>query len=97
MLDDRQSREAIPYAAVFIIGAENSGVMTDSLGRFTFEKVKPGTRQFTAIQMGYRPGITAEYSITPYTPPIVIEMDEDPTEISASTVRPSPFLKKGDT
>ena len=26
---DRQSREAIPYAAVFIIGAENSGVMTD--------------------------------------------------------------------
>lgn len=90
---DRQSREAIPYAAVFIIGAENSGVMTDSSGRFTFEKVKPGTRQFTAIQMGYRPGITAEYSITPYTPPIVIEMDEDPTEISASTVRPSPFLK----
>jgi outer membrane receptor for ferrienterochelin and colicin len=67
--------------------------MADSTGRFIIEKVRPGIRQFTAVQLGYRTEITAEYSITPYTPPILIEMDEDPTEISASTVRPSPFLK----
>ena len=90
---DRQTREAVPYAAIFIVGVENSGVMADSTGRFIIEKVRPGIRQFTAVQLGYRTEITAEYSITPYTPPILIEMDEDPTEISASTVRPSPFLK----
>ena len=90
---DRQTREAVPYAAVFIVGFEDSGVMADSTGRFIIERVKPGIRQFTAIQMGYRTEVTAEYAITPYTPLILIEMDEDPTEISASTVRPSPFLK----
>ena len=51
---DRQTREAVPYAAIFIVGVEDSGVMADSTGRFTIEKVKPGIRQFTAIQMGYR-------------------------------------------
>ena len=90
---DRVTRAAIPYAAVFIIGDDNSGIMSDSLGRFHFEKVKPGIRQFSAVQLGYRTVVTAQYTISPYTPPIVIEMDEDPTELAASTVRPSPFLK----
>lgn len=43
---DRQTRAAVPYAAVLIVGDETSGVMTDSLGRFRFDKVKPGIRQF---------------------------------------------------
>ncbi len=90
---DRQTRETVPYAAIFVVGIDNSGVMADSTGRFVIEKVKPGIRQFSAVQLGYRTEITAEYSITPYTPPILIEMDVDPTEISASTVKPSPFLK----
>lgn len=29
---DRQTREAVPYAAVFIVGVEDSGVMADSTG-----------------------------------------------------------------
>ena len=33
---DRQTRAAVPYAAVLIVGDETSGVMTDSLGRFRF-------------------------------------------------------------
>ena len=90
---DRQTREAIPYAAVVIVGDNSSGVMTDSTGRFTFPKVRPGIRQFSAIQLGYRTEVTPEYAISPYTPPIIIELDNDPTELSASTVRPSPFLR----
>lgn len=90
---DRQTRAAIPYAAVFITGEDDSGIMTDSLGRFTFNKVKPGIRQFYVVQMGYRTEVTPQYTISPYTPPIIIEMDEDPTELAASTVRPSPFLR----
>lgn len=90
---DRQTRAAIPYAAVTIVGVEGSGVAADSLGRFHFEKVRPGICQFSGIQLGYRTEVTPQYMISPYTPPIIIEMDEDPTELSASSVSPSPFLR----
>jgi len=90
---DRITREGIPYAAVVIVGIDGSGVSADSTGAFTLYKVKPGILQFSAIQLGYRTVVTPEYKITPYTPFIEIEMDEDMTELSASTVRPSPFLR----
>lgn len=90
---DRQTRAAIPNAAVLIVGDGSTGVMTDSSGRFFFDKVKPGIRKFSALQLGYRTEVTPEYNISPYTPPIVIEMDEDPTELASSTVKPSPFLR----
>lgn len=90
---DRMTREGIPYAAVVIVGFEGFGVSADSTGAFVLQKVKPGISQFSAIQLGYRTVVTPEYKITPYTPFIEIEMDEDLTELSASTVRPSPFLR----
>lgn len=90
---DRITREGIPYAAVVIVGMEGSGVSADSTGNFTLYKVKPGILQFSAIQLGYRTVVTPEYKITPYTPLIEIEMEEDVTELAASTVRPSPFLR----
>ena len=90
---DRITREGISYAAVVIVGIDGSGVSADSTGAFTLYKVKPGILQFSAIQLGYRTVVTPEYKITPYTPFIEIEMDEDMTELSASTVRPSPFLR----
>lgn len=90
---DRITREGVPYAAVIIVGVEGSGMMSDSTGVFTLENVRPGIAQFSAIQLGYRTVVTPEYRITPYTPFIEIEMDQDPTEIAASTVRPSPFLR----
>lgn len=90
---DRLTREGIPYAAVIIVGVEGSGVLADSTGFFRLEKVKPGISQFSAIQLGYRTVVTPEYRITPYTPFIEIEMDQDPTEIAASSVSPSPFLR----
>ena len=90
---DRVTREGVAYAAVVIVGVEGSGVLADSTGRFTLEKVRPGINQFSAIQLGYRTVVTPEYKITPYTPFIEIEMEEDPTEIAASSVKPSPFLR----
>jgi len=90
---DRFTREGIPYAAVIIVGVEGSGILADSTGVFKLEKVPPGISRFSAIQLGYRTAVTPEYRITPYTPFIEIEMDEDPTELVASTVRPSPFLR----
>lgn len=90
---DRLTREGIPYAAVIIVGVDGSGVLADSTGVFTLQKVKPGISQFSAIQLGYRTTVTPEYRISPYTPYIEIEMDQDAKEIAASTVRPSPFLR----
>lgn len=90
---DHITREGIPYAAVLIVGVEGSGVSADSTGAFTLYKVKPGILQFSAIQLGYRTVVTPEYKITPYTPFIEIEMDMDMAELSASTVKPSPFLR----
>lgn len=90
---DRSTREGIQYAAVIIVGVEGSGVMTDSTGTFILQNVRPGINQFSAIQLGYRTVVTPEYKITPYTPFIEIEMDQDPTELAASSVMPSPFLR----
>lgn len=90
---DRLTREGIPYAAVIIVGVEGAGNVADSTGTFVLENVKPGINRFSAIQLGYRTVVTPEYRITPYTPFIEIEMDQDPTEIAASSVRPSPFLR----
>lgn len=90
---DRVTREGVPYAAVVVVGVEGSGVLADSTGVFTLPDVPPGISQFSAIQLGYRTVVTPEYRITPYTPFIEIEMDQDAAEIAASSVRPSPFLR----
>ena len=90
---DRHTRESIPYAAVVIVGVDGSGTLTDSTGVFTLENVRPGIVQLSAIQLGYRTVVTPEYRITPYTPFIEIEMDLDPDELAASSVKPSPFLR----
>ena len=90
---DRLTREGVPYAAVIIVGVEGSGVLADSTGVFSLPDVKPGISQFSAIQLGYRTVVTPDYKITPYTPFIEIEMEQDPTEIAASSVKPSPFLR----
>lgn len=90
---DRLTREGIPYAAVIIVGVESSGILADSTGLFSLPDVRPGISSFSAIQLGYRTAVTPEYKITPYTPFIEIEMDPDPTELSASVVKPSPFLR----
>lgn len=89
---DRVTREGIPYAAVIVVGVDGSGVAADSTGLFSLQ-VPPGISRFSALQMGYRTVVTPEYRITPYTPFIEIEMDPDPTELTASSVRPSPFLR----
>ena len=90
---DKLTREGVPYAAVIIVGVEGSGILTDSTGVFTLQDVKPGISQFSAIQLGYRTVVTPEYRITPYTPFIEIEMEQDPTELAAASVMPSPFLR----
>ena len=90
---DRLTRESIPYADVVIVGVEGSGTLTDSTGVFTLENIRPGIVQFSAIQLVYRTTVTPEYKITPYTPFLVIEMDQDPDELAASMVKPSPFLR----
>ena len=90
---DRLTREGVPYAAVIIVGLDGSGVLTDSTGFFTLNDVSPGIVQFSAIQLGYRTVVTPEYKITPYTPFVEIEMDQDPTELAAASVKPSPFLR----
>lgn len=73
---DRLSREPVAYAAVTITGQPGKGAMTDSLGRFEIQQVKPGIYSLTASFIGYRTVVTPEYQVSARTPFIEIEMEE---------------------
>lgn len=90
---DRLTRKGIPYAAVVIDGQEEKGAATDSLGRFSIDNVRPGIYRLQASYLGYRDVITPEYSVSASTPFVEIEMDEDPSQLEAITVSPSPFRR----
>ena len=90
---DRLSREPVAYAAVTITGQPGKGAMTDSLGRFEIQQVKPGIYSLTASFIGYRTVVTPEYQVSARTPFIEIEMEEEPEHLNEVVVRPSPFRR----
>lgn len=88
---DRTTRKGVAYASVVIVGQEQSGTASDSTGHFRIERVKPGIYRLSASYLGYKSVITPEYIISASTPPITIEIEEDPTQVETVTVTPSPF------
>ena len=60
---DRQSRQPVAYANVFVVGIPGKGASTDSLGTFKIEQVPPGiysleasdTRLFPPPNISFQP------------------------------------------
>ena len=88
---DRLSRRPVAYAAVVLVGQEQKGASTDSLGKFRIERVKPGIWRLAVSSVGYKSVTTPEYMVSAATPFIEVELEEDTEQLEAVTVRPSPF------
>lgn len=90
---DKQSRQPVAYANIFVSGLPGKGASTDSVGMFRIEQVPPGIYRFEASCIGYQPVVTAEYIVSASTPFVEIEMEEDANMLEAVVVTPSPFRK----
>ena len=64
---DRQSRQPVAYANVFVAGIPGKGVSTDSLGTFKIEQVPPGIYSLEASCIGYQTVSTPEYIVSAST------------------------------
>ena len=90
---DRQSRQPVAYANVFVAGIPGKGASTDSLGTFKIEQVPPGIYSLEASCIGYQTVSTPEYIVSASTPFIEIEMEEDANLLNTVVVVPSPFRR----
>lgn len=90
---DRQSRQPVAYANVFVTGIPGKGASTDSLGTFKIEQVPPGIYSLEASCIGYQTVSTPEYIVSASTPLIEIEMEEDANLLNTVVVMPSPFRR----
>lgn len=90
---DKQSRQPVAYANVFVTGIPGKGASTDSLGTFRIEQVPPGIYRFEASCIGYHTVSTPEYIVSASTPFIEIEMEEDANMLNTVVVTPSPFRR----
>ena len=90
---DRQSRQPVAYANVFVVGIPGKGASTDSLGTFKIEQVPPGIYSLEASCIGYQTVSTPEYIVSASTPFIEIEMEEDANLLNTVVVVPSPFRR----
>lgn len=90
---DRLTRRGVEYAAVVLVGQEQRGDATDSLGRFTIRGVAPGIYRLAVSCMGYKTTLTPEYAVTAATPFIEIEVEEEAASLEAVTVTPTPFRR----
>lgn len=90
---DRLTRQGVPFATVVVEGRAQIGAATDSTGVFVLERVPPGISRLQVSSIGYKSVLTPEYMISAATPSIEVAVEEDPNQLEAVTVRPSPFRR----
>ncbi|MEN9917712.1 MAG: hypothetical protein RL662_148 [Bacteroidota bacterium] len=89
---DKGSREVIPYASLLLQGASN-GVLSDSLGFFSFDNLPPGAYTLQVSSLGYRTLLTPQYLITTRNVSVTVELDENINQLKEVSVAPSPFRR----
>ena len=90
---DKASRAPIADAVVSLYGYTNKFAVSDSSGLFVIEAVAPGIERLTATCLGYKNLLSAEFMVSPKMPIIVLEMEEDATQLQEVTVRSSSLRK----
>ena len=90
---DRNTRQGIPYANVYLEGNIQTGTATDSIGRFQINNAKPGIHRLVVSCIGYKNKLTSEYMVSARTPFIEVELEEDAQMLGEVTISPSPLRR----
>lgn len=93
---DRVSGEPLEFVNVVIVGLER-GAVTDSLGRFIFERVAPGAYTLKASTVGRKIALSPEYIISTHDLNIKIEMEPSPNELATVNIMGAPFRRDADS
>ena len=94
---DGESREPIPFAKINVEGKGEMGILTDTLGLFKIQNLKPGICRFSIQAMGYHSMLTAEYMISATTPSIEVELESTVKSLQDITVSPSTFRRTAES
>jgi len=88
------NNEPIPFASIIIYGT-SIGSISDMDGKFLFTGIEPGFIRLQSSSVGFEPAITEEYQLTNAKKIFIdIPMQEANIELSAVTVKASPFRKQ---
>jgi len=90
---DKNTRAAVPYATVTIFGMPNKITVTDSIGNFSIKSVTPGIYKLSVTCIGYNNLLSSEYIVSPQTPFIELELEENMTQLNEVTVRSTSLRK----
>jgi len=78
---DFDSRRPIPYATVQLPD-RRTGVIADSMGRWSVPRVPAGRQVITASQLGYAPA-EVEWEVVAENPPVLVQLVESPVVFEA--------------
>jgi hypothetical protein len=88
------NNEPIPFASIILYGT-TIGSISDLDGKFLFTGIEPGFIRLKASSVGFEPAITEEYQLTNAKKIYIdIPMQEANIELSAVTIKASPFRKQ---
>ena len=88
------NNEPIPFASIIIYGT-TIGSVSDLDGKFLFTGIEPGFVRLQASSVGFEPAITQDFQITNANRTFIeISMQEANIELSAVTIKVSPFRKQ---
>jgi outer membrane receptor for ferrienterochelin and colicin len=85
------------YNAGIIIWGTTQGAASDSVGNFSINNVKPGTYRLQAFFIGYKPFVSAEFSVTNKNQYIPLSLEETAQKIPEISITASPLRKTVET
>ena len=93
---DKDTRDGVGYATVFIVANKQWYAVADSLGYFKIRNILPGIYSLSAVCQGYATTISPEYIISPNTPFIEIELKQSADSLDGITVISSTLERSRD-
>ncbi len=89
---NKLNRKPLDYINVQLVGS-TQGDVTDSLGHFIIDDIKPGIYKLKASAIGYKSVITPEYIVSTKNLNVAIEMEESVSELEGVTITASTFRR----